>query len=150
MRREIKYSFLSFLTLYASCCVMLCSTILLKEGNVLFHDALNTLYLRLHGVRYMAKDHSDSERRNHIGDSFRLAASVILYSSSHKQDITYHDLCYTSRVEHLLGRKKLNGSTMKDRSDDSSHRCLPPPPPISRTLICHTVYNYTGQGLVHT
>ena len=67
---------------------MLCSTILLKEGNVLFHDALNTLYLRLHGVRYMAKDHSDSERRNHIGDSFRLAASVILYSSSHKQDIT--------------------------------------------------------------
>ena len=36
----------------------------LKEGNVLFNDALNTFYLRLYGVRYMVKDHSDSERGN--------------------------------------------------------------------------------------
>ena len=35
-----------------------------KEGNVLFNDALNTLYLRLNGVRHMIKDHSDSERGN--------------------------------------------------------------------------------------
>ena len=34
-----------------------------KEGNV-FNDALNTFYLRLYGVRYMVKDHSDSERGN--------------------------------------------------------------------------------------
>ena len=34
-----------------------------KEGNVLFNDALNTFYLRLYGVRYMVKDHSDSERK---------------------------------------------------------------------------------------
>ena len=33
-----------------------------KEGNVLFNDALNTFYLRLYGVRYMVKDHSDSKR----------------------------------------------------------------------------------------
>ena len=33
-----------------------------KEGNVLFHDTLNTFYLRLYGVRHMVKDHSDSER----------------------------------------------------------------------------------------
>ena len=33
-----------------------------KEGNVLFNDALNTFYLRLYGVRYMVKDHSDSEK----------------------------------------------------------------------------------------
>ena len=31
-----------------------------KEGNVLFNDALNTFYLRLYGVAYMVKDHSDS------------------------------------------------------------------------------------------
>ena len=37
---------------------------LLKEGNVLFNDALNTFYLRLYGVRHMVKDHSDSEREN--------------------------------------------------------------------------------------
>ena len=35
-----------------------------KEGNVLFNDTLNTFYLRLHGVRHMVKDHSDSERGN--------------------------------------------------------------------------------------
>ena len=35
-----------------------------EEGNVLFNDALNTFYLRLYGVRYMVKDHSDSERGN--------------------------------------------------------------------------------------
>ena len=34
-----------------------------KEGNVLFNDALNTFYLRLYGIRHMAKDHSDSERK---------------------------------------------------------------------------------------
>ena len=37
---------------------------MLKEGNVLFNDALNTFYLRLYGVRHMVKDHSDSERGN--------------------------------------------------------------------------------------
>ena len=33
-----------------------------KEGNVLFNDALNTFYLWLYGIRHMVKDHSDSER----------------------------------------------------------------------------------------
>ena len=37
---------------------------MLKEGNVLFNDALNTFYLRLYGVIHMVKDHSDSKRRN--------------------------------------------------------------------------------------
>ena len=56
--------------------------------------------LRLYGVGHMVKDHSDSERGNrcrHIGYSFRLAARVLLYASSHRQDNTYHSLCYTSR-----------------------------------------------------
>ena len=34
----------------------------MKEGNVLFNDALNTFYLRLYGVRHIVKDHSDSEK----------------------------------------------------------------------------------------
>ena len=33
----------------------------------------------------------------HKGYSFRLAARVILYAPSHRQDSTYHCLCYTSR-----------------------------------------------------
>ena len=71
-----------------------------KEGNVLFNNTLNTFYLRLYGVRHMVKDHSDSEKGNplrHVGYSFRLAARVLLYASSHRLDSTYHSLCYTSR-----------------------------------------------------
>ena len=44
--------------------------------------------LRLYGVRHMVKDH--------IGYSFRLTARVLLYAPSHRQDNTYHGLCYTS------------------------------------------------------
>ena len=36
-------------------------------------------------------------RCRHIGYSFRLAARVLLYAPSHRQDSTYHYLCYTSR-----------------------------------------------------
>ena len=32
-----------------------------------------------------------------MGYSFRLAARVLLYAPSHRQDNTYHGLCYTSR-----------------------------------------------------
>ena len=35
-----------------------------REGNVLFNDAINTVYLRLYCGRHMVKDHSDSERGN--------------------------------------------------------------------------------------
>ena len=40
----------------------------------------------------MVKDHSDSK-----GYSFRSAARVLLYASFHRQDNTYHGICYTSR-----------------------------------------------------
>ena len=36
-------------------------------------------------------------RCRHIGNSFRLAARVLLYTPSHREDNTYHGLCYTSR-----------------------------------------------------
>ena len=36
-------------------------------------------------------------RCRHIGYSFRLTERVLLYAPSHRQDITYHGLCYTSR-----------------------------------------------------
>ena len=70
-----------------------------KEGNVLFNDALNTFYVRLYGVRHMAKDHlivRKETRCRNIGYSFRLTARVLLYALSHRQDSTYHGLYYTS------------------------------------------------------
>ena len=44
---------------------------------------------------YMA---TDGETRCHhfVDYCFRLAASDLLYIKSHRQDSTYHDLCYTS------------------------------------------------------
>ena len=36
-------------------------------------------------------------RCRHIGYSYRLTARVLLYAPSHRQDDTYHGLCYTSR-----------------------------------------------------
>ena len=65
-----------------------------KKGNDLFNDALNTFYLRLHDIGHMVKDHSDSESKPAAAT---WAARVLLYASSHRQDNTYHDLCYTSR-----------------------------------------------------
>ena len=63
------------------------------EGNVLFNDALNTFYLWLYGVRYMVKDHSDSEKGNPLpphGLLFLINSKVLLYAPSHRQDSTYH------------------------------------------------------------
>ena len=71
-----------------------------KEGNVLFNDTLNTFYLRLYGVRHMVKDIQiarEETRCHNMGYSFRLVATVLLYAPSHRQDNTYHSLCYTSR-----------------------------------------------------
>ena len=39
----------------------------------------------------------EETRCHHICYSFRLAAMVLVYASSHRQDKTYHGLCYTSR-----------------------------------------------------
>ena len=36
-------------------------------------------------------------RCRHIGYSCRLTARVLLYAPSHRQDNTYHGLCYTNR-----------------------------------------------------
>ena len=36
-------------------------------------------------------------RCRRIGYSYRLTARVLLYAPSHRQDSTYHGLCYTSR-----------------------------------------------------
>ena len=35
-------------------------------------------------------------RCHHIGYSYRLTARVLLYAPSHRQENTYHGLCYTS------------------------------------------------------
>ena len=96
-----------------------------RERNVLFNDALNTFYLRLYGIRHMVKDHSDNEKETcHIGYSYRLTARVLLYAPSHRQDNTYHGLCYTSRGA-------LAGTTVSIKTSNLH---------VSLVLICLVLY----------
>ena len=66
-------------------------------------------YLTMHSTHfiygYMASDIwlrtilivRKETRCRQLGYSFRLTAWVLLYAPSHRQDNTYHGLCYTSR-----------------------------------------------------
>ena len=87
--------------------------------NVLFNDALNTFYIRLYGIGDMVKDHSEREKEEtrcpHMGYYFRLTARVLLYALSHRQDSTYHGLCYTSRGA-LAGTRNSSMGPFHERS----------------------------------
>ena len=63
-----------------------------KEGNVLFNDGYTASDIWLRTILIVRKE----TRCRHIGYSFRLTARVLLYAPSHRQDNTYHGLCYTS------------------------------------------------------
>ena len=52
-----------------------------------------------------------------MGYSFQLTTRVLLYAPTHRQDSTYHSLCYTNRGA-LAG---MSNSSKKDRSDNPSH-----------------------------
>ena len=60
-------------------------------------------------------------RCRHIGYSYQLTARVLLYAPSHRQDSTYHGLCYTSRGALAGTRNSSMVHPKKDRSDDPSH-----------------------------
>ena len=57
-------------------------------------------------------------RCRHIGYSYRLTARVLLCAPSHRQDSTYHGLCYTSRGA-LAGTKN---SSMGPPHEESIRR----------------------------
>ena len=70
-----------------------------SQRTVLPQSYISLLYLTMHSIHfiyvYMTLD--ISERGNPLrGYSFWTAARVLLYASSHRQDITYQGLCYTS------------------------------------------------------
>ena len=55
-------------------------------------------------------------RCRHIGYSYQLAARVLLYAPSHRQDSTYHGLCYTSRGALAGTRNNTNIETKSDQN----------------------------------
>ena len=91
-------------------------------------------YLTMHSTHfiygYMASDIwlrtilivRKETRCHHIDYSFRLTARVLLYAPSHRQDSTYHSLCYTSRGA-LAGTKN---SSMGSPHEGSIRRPIAP------------------------
>ena len=66
----------------------------------MFNDALTHFiygYMASHIWKRSTQIAREETHCRHLGYSFRLAAMVLLYASSHRQDTTYHSLCYTSR-----------------------------------------------------
>ena len=90
-----------------------------KEANVLFHDALNTFYLRLYGVGHMVKDHSDSEKGNPLpphGLLFPINSKGYFYMHHPTDRITHTTVFVTPVVEHWLEREIAQWvHPMKDR-----------------------------------
>ena len=95
----------------------------MKEGNVLFNDALIIFYLRLYGVRHMVKNHSHRERGNPLPPhrllfSIGSKGSFICIIPDRKN--TYHGLCYTSRGALAGTRNSAIGPPW--RIDPTTHR----------------------------
>ena len=98
----------------------------MKEGNVLFNDALNTFYLRIYCVGHMVKDHSDSERGN------PLPPHGLLFPNSSKGSFIctipqtgYHipRPFYTSRGA-LAGTINISMGPPQWRIDPATHRTM--------------------------
>ena len=91
----------------------------------------------------------EETRCRHRGYSFRLTARVLLYAPSHRQDCTYHDLCYT-RLEREIAQWV---HSIKDRSDNPLHheQTLLPRSYISlplctqRGIFCSNQCSTTGE-----
>ena len=78
-------------------------------GEIVSEREREMFYLTTHSTHfiygYMASDVwlrtilivKKETRCRHIGYSYRLTARVLLYAPSHREDNTYHGLCYTSR-----------------------------------------------------
>ena len=99
-----------------------------RERNVLFNDALNTFFygymmsdIWLRTILIVRKE----TRCCHIGCSYRLTARVLLYAPSHRQDNTYHSLCYTSHGALAGTRNSSMGPPHEPwRIDPTTHRTM--------------------------
>ena len=66
----------------------------------------------------------------HIGYSYQLTARVLLYAPSHRQNNTYHSLCYTSfgaLLEQEIGQWVHDPTTHRTMSERSTSELRPAP-----------------------
>ena len=80
----------------------------------------------------------------HICYSFWLAARVLLYSSSHRQDNTYHSLYYTSYAALAGTRNNSTSPPWRDRSDINKKNLLKQ---LSYLDVCAiSLFSFCGDG----
>ena len=87
----------------------------------------------------MVNDHSNSERGNPLpphGLLFPISSKGFLYAPSHRQDSTYHGLCYTSRGA-LAGTRN---SSMGPPHEGSIRRPIAPWANALTTELHHAPY----------
>ena len=104
-------------------------------------------YLTTHSTHfiygYMASDRwlwtilivRKETRCRHIGYSFRLAARILLYASSHRQDNTYHGLCYTCRGALAGTRNSSVDKGKASQADTPPSACYRFPSDCSYSLV---------------
>ena len=100
-------------------------------------------------LSHMVKDHSDSENGNPLPPQrllFPINNKVFLYAPSHRQDSTYHGLCYTSRGA-LAGTRnsswKIDPTTHRTMSERSYHGAT------SRCYVLKSIFTSNNNALVH-
>ena len=116
------------------------------HGRKLYHGLMDgwmdgrkeMFYLTTHSTHFLIYGYMASDiwlrtilivrketRYRHIGYTFRLAPRVLLYAPSHRQDSTYHGLCYTSRGA-LAGTRnsswRIDPTTHRTTSERYYHR----------------------------
>ena len=110
------------------------TTVVYSRTNCEGSGEREMFYLTTHSTHfiygYMASDiwlrtiliERKETRCRHIGYSFRLAARVLLYAPYHRQDSTYHGVCYTSRGT-LAGTRNssMGPTTHRTMSERSYH-----------------------------
>ena len=122
-----------------------------KRENEMFYLTTNSTHF-IYG--YMASDIwlrtilivRKETRCHHIGYTYQLTARILLYTPSHREDNTYHSLCYTSRGA-LAGTRN---SSMGPPHEGSIRRPIAPwanALPLSYVLLPE-VTNNTNTSMV--
>ena len=94
-------------------------------------------------------DHLDSERetccQQYMGYSFRLTVWVLLHAPSHRQDSTYHSLCYTSYGILAGTRNSSTGNLYNDKF--SAVQCNVNISPVDKSVCFKYIIHFNRECL---
>ena len=96
-----------------------------RKERFLFNDAFNTFYMASDmWLRTIHRAREETFCCHYMGYSVWIAAKGILYIQPHREDITYHSLCYTSHGA-LWRIDLITYCTMNEHSYYGATSCFP-------------------------